>query len=167
MYINKKNKFWFVYLHFCLFKSIAHIITDTQNTRTRYHKFPRQNPLSNISRYPQKAGKIRPVVLRKPGSRLAGNIIPESIIEGKKTSCAIIVSFAWFFTTIPNMLPMPSDTIIYIASARKKNGSCTGRTASNSIGASSNIMAQLAIRCTNAEKNIVTRPKYKGTPFAL
>ena len=51
--------------------------------------------------------------------------------------------------------------------AGKKKGSCTGKAASNSIGASSNIMAQLIIKCTNAERNIVTRPKYKGTPFAL
>ena len=56
---------------------------------------------------------------------------------------------------------------MYIASARKKNGSCTGKVASNNIGASSNIITLLIIKCTNAERNIVTRPKYKGTPFAL
>ena len=42
----------------------------------------------------QEAGKIRPNALRKPGSKPAGNIIPESMIEGKNTSCAVIVSFA-------------------------------------------------------------------------
>lgn len=82
------------YLDFCLFKSIAHIITAAQNTRIKYHRFSRQKPLSNINRYPQEAGKIRPMASRKSGSKSIGNIIPESIIEGKNTSCAIIVSFA-------------------------------------------------------------------------
>lgn len=33
------------------------------------------------------------MVSRKSGSKLIGNIIPESMIDGKNTSCAIIVSF--------------------------------------------------------------------------
>ena len=155
------------YLDFCLFKSIAHTIIAAQNTRIKYHRFSKQKPLSNINRYPQEAGKIRPMVLRKSGSRLRGNIIPESMIEGKNTSCAIIVNFAWLFAISPNILPMLNDTIMYIASAKKKNGNCIGKAASNSIGASCNIMAQLIIKCTNVERNIVIRPKYKGTPFAL
>ncbi len=44
------------------------------------------------------------------------------------------------------MLPMLSDTIIYMASATKKNGRCIGKAASNSTGASGNMMAQLIIK---------------------
>ena len=62
---------------------------------------------------------------------------------------------------------MLSDTILYKASERKKSGSCAGKVALNRIGASSYIMTQLIIKCANAERNIVTRPKYKGAPFAL
>ncbi len=83
-----------IYLDFCLLKSIAHTITATLNTSIKYHRFSRQKPLSNINRYPQEAGKISPIVSKKSGRNSIGNIIPESIIEGKNTSCAIIVSFA-------------------------------------------------------------------------
>ena len=46
------------------------------------------------NRYPQEAGKIRPVILSKSGNKSIGNIIPESIMEGRNTNCAIIVNFA-------------------------------------------------------------------------
>ena len=80
--------------NFCLFKSNAHIITAAQNIKIKYHRFSRQKPFSNINRYPHEAGKMCPMASRKSGSKSIGNIIPESIIEGKNTSCAIIVSFA-------------------------------------------------------------------------
>ena len=57
------------------------------------------------------------------------------------------------------MLPMLNDTIMYMASARKKIGSCVGKAASNSTGANSTITIQAIIKWTNAERNIVTRPK--------
>lgn len=40
---------------------------------------------------------------------------------------------------------MLNDTIIYMASAKKKIGSCAGKSASNSTGASSTITAQAII----------------------
>ena len=155
------------YLDFCFFKSIPHMITATKKTRIRYHRFSRQKPLSNINWYPQEAGNIRPVISRKRGSKSMGNIIPESIIEGRNTNCAIIVSFAWFFIISPKILPMLNDTIMYIASAKKKTRSCSGKTASNNLEASNTITAQLIIKCTNVEINIVTRPKETVIPFTL
>lgn len=51
-----------------------------------------------------------------------GNIIPESIMEGKKISCAIMVSLAWFFTANPKTLPILRDTITQTAILRKNKG---------------------------------------------
>ena len=73
---------------------MPHVITATQNAAIKYHRFSNRNPLFNINLYPQKAGKMRPDISRKFGSKSAGNMIPESRIDGKNTSCAIIVSFA-------------------------------------------------------------------------
>ena len=117
------------YFDFCFFKTIPHTITAAKKIKIRYHRLSKQNPLSNINRYPQEAGKIPPMASRILGSKLIGNIIPESIIEGKKTNCAIIVSFAWFFTINPKTLPMLNETIIYITRAKKKNGNCVGKVA--------------------------------------
>ena len=82
------------YFAFCFFKTIPHTTTAAKKIKIRYHRFSNQNPLSNINRYPQEAGKISPIVSKKSGRNSMGNIIPESIIEGKNTNCAIIVSFA-------------------------------------------------------------------------
>ena len=82
------------YFDFCFFKSMPHTITAIKKTRIRYHKFSKQTPLSSINRYPQKAGKKRPIISRKTGNKSMGNIIPESIIEGRNTNCAIIVNLA-------------------------------------------------------------------------
>lgn len=78
----------------CFFKTIPHTITAAKKTKIRYHRFSKQNPLFSINRYPQEAGKISPILSKKSGRNSMGNIIPESIIEGKNTNCAIIVSFA-------------------------------------------------------------------------
>ena len=88
---------WFFlsnYFDFCFFKTIPHTITAAKKIKIRYHRFSKQNPLSNIKRYPQEAGKISPIVSKKSGRNSTGNMIPESIIEGKNINCAAIVSFA-------------------------------------------------------------------------
>ena len=93
--------------------------------------------------------------------------MPESMMDGRNTSCAAIVNFAWLFAASPSTLPIPSDATVYRASAGKKRKRLAGRAAPNSGGASISIMAVVSIRWINAEKAIVTSPKYTGTPFAL
>ena len=88
-------------------------------------------------------------------------------MDGKNRSCDIIVNFAWFFMTNPSMLPMLNDVAIYIISARMKSGICAGDVAPNNTGASNSMIEQEIIKCTKVERNIVTRPMYRGTPFAL
>ena len=48
------------------------------------NRFSNRNALSVISLYPHEAGKIFPIVSNAFGSSSIGNIIPESMIEGRK-----------------------------------------------------------------------------------
>lgn len=88
------KRFPSIYFAFCFFKTIPHTIAAAKKIKIRYHKFSKQKPLSSINRYPQEAGETNPIVSKKSGRNSMGNIIPESIIEGKNTNWAIIVSFA-------------------------------------------------------------------------
>ena len=69
-------------------------MTAEKNRNNRYHRFPHLKPASSISLYPQEAGKMLPVISNAFGSRLTGNIIPDSMMDGRNTSCDVIVSFA-------------------------------------------------------------------------
>ena len=73
--------------------STPHAAAATANTNSRYHRFSRLNPPSCISRYPQAAGNIFPAVCSASGSIPAGNMIPDSMMEGRKRICSAIVSF--------------------------------------------------------------------------
>ena len=65
-----------------------------QDTKSDTKGFQDQNHNRPSIYIPNKAGKTCPITWRKSGSKVIGNMIPESIIEGKKISCAIMVSFA-------------------------------------------------------------------------
>ena len=69
--------------------------------------------------YPHVVGNILPIVSSKSGRKDAGNIIPDNIIEGRKTIWLNMVSFAWFFIARPNTQEMDKDTIINSASVKK------------------------------------------------
>ena len=92
--------------------------------------------------------------------------MPDSIIEGKKISCEIMVSFAWFFTANPNMLPRLNETAINMESVPKYFGRLDGRTALKRAGAVHNKMTDINKRWQNADNTIEISPKYNGTPFA-
>ena len=96
-----------------------------------------------------------------------GNIIPESIIEGRKRMMETIEVFAWSFTAKPIMLAILSDTAIKIARLAKYN---TGFSGVSALKASGDAMYRIMLiinRCIYAEKFVITRPKYNDTPFAL
>lgn len=109
--------------------------------------------MSSIRRYPQKAGKMCPAASRKSGSRAAGNMIPESRMEGRNKSWETMVSFAWLFTARPRTHPRLKDAAVYIARARKKRGRCAGKAAPNRTGERTRMRRQLIIRWINAERN--------------
>ena len=68
---------------------------------------------------PHEAGNIFPIVSNTFGSSLIGNIIPESMVEGKKTIIENIEVFAWSFTASPIILAILSDTAIKTARLKK------------------------------------------------
>ena len=65
---------------------IPHRRRAAKNRSSKYGRFANDSPPSCISLYPQKAGKIFPIRISAFGRSVNGNIIPESMMEGKKTS---------------------------------------------------------------------------------
>ena len=57
------------------------------------HRYSKRNVSSAISRYPQEAGNSFPAISSAPGSIPAGNIIPDSKMEGRKIRMEIIEVF--------------------------------------------------------------------------
>ena len=98
-------------------------------------KFSSRNVLSAISLYPHEAGKIFPAISNAFGSISIGNIIPESMMDGKKTRIETIEVFAWSFTARPMMLAILSDTAIKIARLMKYIPGFSGISASKTSGA--------------------------------
>ena len=75
--------------------------------------------LSVISSYPHEAGNSFPVVSNAFGSSSTGNIIPESMVDGKKTIIENIDVFAWSFTARPMILAIHRETAIKTARLMK------------------------------------------------
>ena len=63
--------------------------------------FSSGNVLSAIALYPHEAGKTFPAISNAFGSNLIGNMIPESMIDGRKMMMETIEVFAWPFTAQP------------------------------------------------------------------
>ena len=68
------------------------------------------NVLSSINRYPHAAGNSFPAISNGLGSRSTGNIIPDSIMDGRKSRIENMDVFAVSFTAKPIMLAILSDT---------------------------------------------------------
>ena len=68
---------------------------------------------------PHVAGKIPPIDCKTFGSISTGNIIPDSIIDGKKISCDTIVNFVVLFTVKPSIVPIEREAIMKSSSVTK------------------------------------------------
>ena len=124
----------FCYLSiFC--NRILHITAAKAKIKNSGKRLSNLNTLSAISLYPHVAGNNFPTVSNAFGSSSVGNIIPESMIDGKKTIIENIEVFAWSFTARPIMLAMPSDTAIKIARLMKCLPGFSGISASKASGA--------------------------------
>lgn len=99
-----------------------------------------------MQRYPHDAGKNFPAVSREPGRRFTGNIIPESMIEGRKIRMENIEVFAGSFTARPMMLAMARDAAVKTASPARYSPEFSGIPASNASGAAMQIMALMIHR---------------------
>ena len=62
-------------------------------------------PSTVILWYPQVAGNNLPILMKMSGNKSVGNIIPESIIDGKNKACDAIVSLLVLFKNIPRIEP--------------------------------------------------------------
>ena len=77
-----------------LFSWITLMMDAATTITTKGHRLPGCHGSDVISRYPHTAGKIFPRYSRNRGSRFAGNMMPDSIMDGKKISCANMVNRA-------------------------------------------------------------------------
>ena len=91
--------------------------------------------LSIISRYPHAAGNSFPAISNGLGSRSTGNIIPDSIMDGRKSRMENMDVFAVSFTAKPIMLAIPRDAAIRIINPPQYVSGCSGIFASKAIGA--------------------------------
>ena len=73
---------------------------------------------------PQVAGNITPAFSKASGSISTGNMIPESIMEGKNSNCENIVSFEVLRRNSPNTVPMVIQIRINILSETKDYNTC-------------------------------------------
>lgn len=95
---------------------------------------------------PHVAGKISPIDCRIFGSISTGNIMPESIMDGKKISCDIIVNFDVLFTVNPSIVPTEREAMIKISSVTKYIKRFVGTLASNTICANINNRVLIRVR---------------------
>lgn len=91
--------------------------------------------LSVMNAYPHAAGNNFPAITNALGSISLGNIIPESIVEGRKIRMENMVVFAVSFTANPITLAILSDAAIRAISPTKYVPGCAGIFASKAIGA--------------------------------
>lgn len=113
------------------------------------------------------AGNILPAASNDFGSIFVGNMIPDSINEGKKINWENIVIFEGLFTSSPSNVPIDKETIIKIINVKKYSGIFEGIGASKAIGAIKNIIKLTMKRFIKAEIKLLIAGIDKGIFEAL
>ena len=108
------------------------------------------------------AGNILPMESNAFGSMLVGNIIPDSINEGKNINWENIVIFEELFTSSPSNVPIDKETIIKTTNDKKYSGIFGGIGESNAIGAIKNIIKLTMKRFIKAEIKLLIAGIDKG-----
>ena len=90
---------------------------------------------SLINLYPHDAGKSFPAIANACGSISTGNIIPDSMVDGRKSRIEIMDVFALSFTASPIVLATLSETAIRTTSPPKYVPGRSGSFASKRMGA--------------------------------
>lgn len=88
-----------------------------------------------MNAYPHVAGNNFPTITNALGSISLGNMIPESIVDGRNSRIENIDVFAVSFTANPITLAILSDTAIRVISPTKYAAGCAGIFASKATGA--------------------------------
>lgn len=130
---------------------MAHAQTANTKITSIGNRFSSPKVPPVISLYPHEAGNAFPIVSSIWGSISAGNIIPESMIEGRKTIMENMEVFVWSFTARPIMLAMPSDTAIKMEREAKYTPGFSGILASKARGAAIYRIMLIINRWINAE----------------
>lgn len=112
---------WLVCLcYLSIFRNrILHITVAKIKIKSSGKRLSNLKAFSASSLYPHVAGNSFPIVSNVFGSSSIGNIIPESMVDGKKTIIENIEVFAWSFTAKPIMLAILNDTAIKTARLMK------------------------------------------------
>lgn len=117
------------------FSKIQHNMSAARKTPHSGQSVCREKPPSVISSYPHAAGKSFPAITNAFGSISLGNMMPDSIMEGRKIRIENRDVFAESLTANPIMLAILSDTAIRTVTPLKYAPVCSGIAASKIIGA--------------------------------
>ena len=127
-----------LHLHYrvsIFFSKIAHRSTAATKITTKGQRLCQAKSPSVISAYPHVAGNTFPAITNALGSISLGNMIPESIVDGRNSRMENIDVFAVSFTANPITLAILSDTAIRATSPIIYVPGCTGTFASKTTGA--------------------------------
>lgn len=114
---------------------MAHTSTSVRKITSKGQRLCQVKILSVINAYPQVAGNSFPAITKALGSISLGNIIPESIVDGRNNRIENIDVFAIFFEANPITLAILSDTAIRVITPTKYVPGCAGILASKASGA--------------------------------
>lgn len=102
----------------------------------------------------QVAGNKTPIFFKKDGSISVGNIIPESIIEGRKINWEIIVNFDVLFIKIPSRVPRLNEDTKNSERIKKYTKRLLGVFELKAIGEINKIIIETIKRCIKADKKL-------------
>lgn len=97
---------------------------------------------------PQVAGRIFPTVCKLSGSSATGNMMPDSIMEGRKMSCVAIPTLEELFIKSPKTMPTQRLAIVTKSKSKKYCTKFAGITASKNTGAVKKIIRPIMNKCT-------------------
>ena len=114
---------------------MMHSSTATMKITNKGQRLFQVKVLSVINAYPHVAGNNLPAITNALGSISLGNMIPESIVEGRNNRIENIDVFAVSFTANPITLAILRDTTIRVINPTKYVPRCDGIFASKATGA--------------------------------
>ena len=114
---------------------MAHSKTAARKITSKGQRLCQVKVLSVINAYPHVAGNNLPAITNALGSISLGNMIPESMVEGRNSRIENIDVFAVSFTANPITLAILSDTAVRVISPTKYVPGCAGIFASKATGA--------------------------------
>lgn len=132
------------------------VITRSGKTLPKFKVF------SHMALNPHVAGKSFPICCIALGSNVTGNIIPDNIIDGRKTSCVAIPIFEALLKNNPNTIPTLRLAMRSRKSDMKYAVKLPGIGASNNNGALKNMIMLIINRCIITEIKLLIAIVHNG-----